>query len=66
MADIVNLRQVRKRRKRDDKERAAAANRRAHGRSAAEKTETRLARSLDEKRFEAHRRGQPDDADPLP
>ena len=64
MADIVNLRQARKRKKRDEKDRAADDNRRAHGRTAAEKTETRLVKSLDDKRLEAHRRERPDDGEP--
>ena len=60
MAEIVNLRQARKRKKRGDKERDADENRRAHGRSAAEKTKARLMREIDEKRLEAHRRERPD------
>jgi hypothetical protein len=64
MADIVNLRQARKRKKRDEKERTADENRRTHGRSTAEKTETRLARDIDEKRLEAHRRERSDRGEP--
>ena len=64
MAEIVNLRQARKRKRRDENGRAADENRRAHGRTAAEKTETRLVKSLAYKRLEAHRRERPDDGDP--
>ena len=64
MADIVNLRQARKRKRRDEKDRSADQNRRAHGRSSAEKTETGLTRSLDDKRLEAHRRERPDGDEP--
>ena len=56
MADIVNLRQARKRKKRDESARIADENRRAHGRTAAERTETRLSKSLADKRLDAHRR----------
>ena len=56
MAEIVNLRQARKRKRRDDKERAAAANRASHGRSASDKAKSGLERSLEEKRLDAHRR----------
>jgi hypothetical protein len=61
MAEIVNLRRARKRKRRDDKERVAGENRRSHGRGAVEKTATRLAKSLDDKRLDAHRREWPDD-----
>ncbi len=37
MAEFVNLRQVRKRKAREDKERTAAENRALHGRSKAER-----------------------------
>lgn len=56
MADIVNLRQARKRKRRGEKERIAEANRLAHGRSGAETREARLTRKLDETRLEGHRR----------
>ena len=64
MVDIVNLRQARKRKRRDAKERTADENRRAHGRSAAEKRQTRLGKSLDDKRLDAHRREPSDDGEP--
>ena len=56
MSDIVNLRQVRKRKRRADKERAADESRLTHGRPAAEKAETRRAKALEERRLDAHRR----------
>jgi hypothetical protein len=56
MADLINLRQARKRKRRAEKESAAAANRHAHGRSASEWKETSLARALEERRLEGHRR----------
>ncbi len=58
MPEIVNLRQARKRKARAEKERAAEANRRAHGAPKAEKTKTRLLQDLDAKRLEAHRRDE--------
>ena len=63
MAEIVNLRQARKRKQRSEKERAADAKRLAHGRSAAETKQTRLTRNLDDQRLEAHRRQPPGDGD---
>ena len=56
MADIVNLRQARKKKRRDDAERDAAANRVLHGRTAGEKSKTRLDRVIEKKRLDAHRR----------
>ncbi len=61
MADIVNLRQARKRRARADKDRQAAENRTRHGRTAGEKerdadAEQRARRLLDGHRIED---GQP-------
>lgn len=56
MAEIVNLRQARKRKRRDERERDAAANRLLHGQTGGEKAKLRLSRALDEKRLEGHRR----------
>ena len=56
MAEQVNLRQARKRKRRDDRERAAAANRVLHGRTAAEKARSRLEQELGDKRLDDHRR----------
>ena len=57
MAEIVNLRQARKRKKRADKETKPTANRDAHGRPRAEKTRReaergRLERELDGKKLD--------------
>jgi Domain of unknown function (DUF4169) len=57
MAEIVNLRRVRKDKARRDRESEADANRRPFGRTKAEKTtdkdaETRARRSLDGKQLE--------------
>jgi hypothetical protein len=43
MTEIVNLRQVRKRKARTDREAEAAANRAKHGRNKAEKAQAELA-----------------------
>jgi hypothetical protein len=56
MAEIVNLRQARKRKRRSDQERAAEENRLAHGRSKTEKAESGMLRGLIEKRLDGHRR----------
>ena len=60
MADIINLRQARKRRTRSEKERAAETNRAQHGRTVVEKKQSSLQRELSDKRLAAHRREQPD------
>jgi hypothetical protein len=64
MAEIVNLRPARKRKRRNDKERIADENRRSHGRSVVDKTATRLAKNLDDKRLDSHRREPPDGGQP--
>jgi hypothetical protein len=61
MADIVNLRQARKKKRRDDAARDAAANRLLHGRTAGEKSKNRLGKQIEEKRLDAHRRDAPPD-----
>ncbi len=58
MADIVNLRQARKRKARDEKEKTAEANRIAFGRTKAEKQGTRLENTRAEKVLDAHKRGE--------
>jgi hypothetical protein len=60
MADIVNLKRVRKDKARDQREREAAANRLRFGRSKAQKTadrdaEARTSRSLDGKQLAPER-----------
>jgi hypothetical protein len=56
MADVINLRQARKRKRRADGEAEAAENRVRHGRSAAEKARLSAERSREDKGLEAHRR----------
>ena len=63
MADIVNLRQARKRKARDDKEKTAEANRLAFGRTKAEKQATSLEKNRVDKALEAHRRDDSDKGD---
>jgi hypothetical protein len=62
MADLVNLRQARKRRQREEKAAGAAANRLLHGRTRAEKAETEIERERGARLIEGHRRsGNPAD-----
>ena len=56
MPDIVNLRLARKRRRRAEKEHAAAENRAVYGRSADAVRHQEQVRALDRKRLEGHRR----------
>jgi hypothetical protein len=63
MADIVNLRQARKNKARDEKERVAEQNRALHGRTRAEKQRDRLVAGKSERFVAEHRReksGEPD------
>ncbi|MBE1709125.1 MULTISPECIES: DUF4169 family protein [Mesorhizobium] len=55
MADIVNLRQARKQKARDEKTRVAEQNRALHGRSKAEKHRDRLNADKAEKFVAGHR-----------
>ncbi|HEX2255802.1 MAG TPA: DUF4169 family protein [Afifellaceae bacterium] len=59
MAEPINLRQARKRKRRDGKEREAAENRILHGRTGAEKARSRLERELGDKRLDDHLRQHP-------
>jgi hypothetical protein len=59
MAELVNLRQVRKRKQRAEKEKRAEENRNTHGRPFAEKAATRRVQDLERQRLEAHRRNKP-------
>jgi hypothetical protein len=63
MAEIVNLRLARKKKRRAEKDAEAEANRRASGRSKAERTETERLRALDTARLDAHRRMNARDED---
>ncbi|MGX5827514.1 DUF4169 family protein [Mesorhizobium sp. 43Arga] len=55
MADIVNLRQARKQKARDEKTRVAEQNRALHGRSKAEKQRDRLNADKAERFVAGHR-----------
>ena len=59
MADIVNLRQARKQKARDEKVRAAEQNRALHGRSKGEKQRDRLIADKSDKFVAGHRREKP-------
>ncbi|KAA3452644.1 DUF4169 domain-containing protein [Mesorhizobium sp. SARCC-RB16n] len=59
MADIVNLRQARKQKARDDKEQAASQNRALHGRTKAEKERDRLIAEKSERFVAGHHREKP-------
>ncbi|ESZ23488.1 MULTISPECIES: DUF4169 family protein [unclassified Mesorhizobium] len=63
MAEIVNLRQARKQKARDEKLRAAEQNRALHGRSKAEKERDRIVADKSEKFVAGHRREKPGDPD---
>ena len=54
-SNVVNLRQARKRRDRDAREREAEANRRLHGRSGAEKRTEKMERDRAERLQDGHR-----------
>ncbi|PZV35368.1 DUF4169 family protein [Mesorhizobium kowhaii] len=56
MADIVNLRQARKQKARDEKVRVAEQNRALHGRSKAEKKRDRTIADKSDKFVAGHRR----------
>jgi uncharacterized membrane-anchored protein len=67
MAELVNLRRERKRRRRADAEVNAAENRILHGRSKADRAGMDRLRAADERRLEGHRRQPPgpQDGDPV-
>jgi hypothetical protein len=58
MGGVVNLRQARKRKERDEKAKAAAENRRLHGRPKSEKIEAERLRAFAEKQLDGHRRAK--------
>jgi hypothetical protein len=60
MSEIVNLRQARKRKRRAENERTAAANRVLHGRMKGEKLKTSRLNAMAKERHAAHRRDGPD------
>jgi hypothetical protein len=55
MGDVVNLRTARKRAKRREAEQKAATNRLAHGRTKADRTETRLRNDKAQRSLDLHR-----------
>lgn len=59
MAEIINLRQVRKRKAREEKENAAAANRLKFGTSKAERRLQDAQKTLDEKKLADALRSRP-------
>jgi hypothetical protein len=61
MAEIINLRQARKRKERAAKEAKAEANRVAFGRTKGERQQTDAERDLARRRLDGHRR---DDGEP--
>lgn len=60
MGDLVNLRQVRKNKQRDQKAKKADQNRALHGRTRHERTLTDAERKQAEKRLEGHQRSTDD------
>jgi hypothetical protein len=63
MAEIVNLRRVKKQRARAAEAAAAAENRTRHGRSAAEKAADRLERTRASAHLDGHRKDRPPETD---
>jgi len=63
MAEIVNLRLLRKRKQRSNAGKAAAQNRAVHGRPASEKAKEARLRELDGRRLDGHLRRPRDDGD---
>lgn len=60
MADVVNLRQFRKRAERAEREKVAEQNRLSHGRTKAEKSLTKALNEQAEKRLDQSRRDPAD------
>lgn len=60
MGEVVNLRMVRKRSARADKERVAAENRALHGRSKADRKAQDAERDREKTRLDGHHRDGPD------
>ena len=56
MAEVVNLRQARKRKARDEKEAAAQVNRAAFGRTKSEKELNKAKLALEKKALDEHKR----------
>ena len=66
MADVVNLRLARKRRRRADKQAAADESRIRSGRSREERARLDLERQFSARRLDGHRRSPVGSADPDP
>lgn len=64
MADIVNLRNARKRKARVEKEQVAAENRARFGRTRDERVTDRLDKELEQRRLDAHQRVRGVDDEP--
>ena len=62
MAEIVNLRRFKKQQQRTDKQREADANRRAHGRTKAEKQLTDTERAKATQHLDGHQLNTDDEA----
>jgi hypothetical protein len=60
MADIVSLRQAKKRRARANRERVAEQNRLLHGRSKSERSSDEIKRGRTASFLDSHRREKPD------
>jgi len=56
MADIINLKNIRKRKARDEKEAAAEANRLKFGRSKSERVSQEAKQTLEARRLDGHKR----------
>ena len=56
MAEVVNLRSIRKRKTREDKETAAQVNRAAFGRTKSEKELSKARLALEKKALDKHKR----------
>ncbi len=54
MADIINLRRFRKQKERSERAEIADANRRKHGRTGAEKKQSKAERELADRKLSAH------------
>ena len=63
MVEIVNLRQARKRKERDERARAAEENRAKFGRTEADKKLTLREKTREDRRLEGHKRAHDDDPD---
>ncbi len=63
MSEIVNLRQARKRRDRDEKRRKADENAAKHGRAKADRERHDALTNLERRRLDGHRREDPEPED---